>query len=97
MEIVWDSMKQQLKSIKDTVWNGVAIGLIAPLLPGLLVWLLMHKVSALRQADLLLIACIALNALLMNYFFKLNKENVGRGIISVTFIWAFAFFFYKVS
>jgi hypothetical protein len=51
----------------------------------------------LAKADLLLIGCIAVNAVLLHYFFKLNKENVGRGIISATFIWAFAFFFYKIN
>jgi hypothetical protein len=89
-------MKEKIRKIKDSVWTGVGIGLIVPILPGILVWLLMQKVTALRNADLLLIACIALNALLMNYFFKLNKENIGKGIISVTFLWAFAFFYYKV-
>jgi hypothetical protein len=89
-------MIEKIKTIKNTVWNGIGIGLIVPLLPGVLVWFLMQKVTALRKADLLLIACIALNALLMNYFFKQNKDNIARGIISVTFLWAFVFFFYKV-
>jgi hypothetical protein len=87
---------EKIKAIKNTVWSGVGIGLIVPLIPSALVWLLMHKVIALKKADLLLIGCIALNALLMNYFFKQNKDNIARGIISVTFLWAFAFFFYKV-
>jgi hypothetical protein len=89
-------MREKIRAIKDNVWIGVAIGLSAPILPGILVWILMQKVTALRNADLLLIACIAINALLMNYFFKLNKENIGKGIISSTFLWAFAFFYYKV-
>lgn len=89
-------MINKIKTIKNTVWNGVAIGFLVPVIPAGFVWWLMHTVAALRQADLLLIACIALNALLMNYFFKINKDNVARGIISITFIWAFAFFAYKV-
>ncbi|WP_316782574.1 stationary phase survival protein SurE [Pedobacter frigiditerrae] len=89
-------MIERVKAIKNTVWSGVGIGFIVPLIPGALVWLLMHQFVALKKADLLLIGCIALNALLMNYFFKQNKDNIARGIISVTFLWAFAFFFYKV-
>lgn len=89
-------MKEKIAAIGNKVWNGVAIGLIAPLIPGIGVWILMQEVKALHKADLLLIGCIAINAFLMNYFFKLNKENVGRGILSITFLWAFAFFFYKV-
>jgi hypothetical protein len=89
-------MNKRISAIKNTVWNGVAIGFITPIIPGVLVWYLMQRVTALHHADLLLIGCVAINAFLMNYFFKLNKENIGRGILSITFLWAFAFFFYKV-
>jgi hypothetical protein len=89
-------MKQKLLAIKNTVWSGIAIGFSAPLVPGVLVWFLMQNISVLRKADLLLIACVGINAFLMNYFFKIDKENIGRGILSITFLWAFAFFFYKV-
>jgi hypothetical protein len=89
-------MLARFKNIKNSVWNGIAIGIFIPLIPGVLAWLLIHKITALKDADLLLIGCVALNALLMNYFFKANKDNVARGIISITFLWAFAFFAYKV-
>ncbi|MFI5452157.1 stationary phase survival protein SurE [Pedobacter sp. UC225_61] len=89
-------MNKRISAIKNTVWNGIAIGFITPIVPGVLVWYLMRHITALRHADLLLIGCVAINAFLMNYFFKLNKENIGRGILSITFLWAFAFFFYKV-
>lgn len=89
-------MKQKIAAIKNTVWSGITIGFFAPVIPGTAAWFLMHNVAALRKADLLLIACIAINAYLMNYFFKIDKENIGRGILSITFLWAFAFFFYKV-
>lgn len=56
----------------------------------------MLKVAAFKELDLLLIGCIAINAILMNYCFKQNKDNIARGIISITFLWAFTFFFYKV-
>ncbi len=90
-------MKQRINAIKNTVWNGVGIGFIVPLIPGILAWFLMQRVTALRQADLLLIGCVAINAFLMNYFFRINKDNIGRGILSITFLWAFVFFFYKVT
>jgi len=86
----------KISDIKNSVWSGIFIGLIVPIIPGVLVLYLMQHYTVLKKADLLLIACIALNAVLMNYFFKQNKDNIARGIISVTFLWAFAFFFYKV-
>ncbi|WP_432714052.1 stationary phase survival protein SurE [Pedobacter sp.] len=85
-----------LKKIKDTIWAGFGIGM---LVPGVLVgitWFIMHQVSFLAKADLLLIGCIGINAILLKYFFKQNKENTGRGVLSATFIWAFAFFMYKI-
>lgn len=89
-------MQHKINAIKDTVWNGCAIGVFAPIFPGILMWFLMQNVTVLKQAHWLLIGCIAINAVLMNYFLKRDKENIGRGILSVTFLWAFAFFFYKV-
>lgn len=86
-----------LKKIKDSVFIGLGIGIMVPGVLGSIVWLLMHRYAFLAKADLLLIACIAVNAGLLHYFFKLNKENLGRGIISATFMWAFVFFFYKIN
>ena len=85
-----------LKRIKDTFLSGFGLGL---LIPGVLVgitWFVMHMVSFLAKADILLICCIGVNALLLEYFFKQQKENAGRGVLSATFIWALAFFIYKV-
>ena len=81
-------MKEKINALKDQVWNGVAIGILAPILPLMLSWYAMHHVQALKNAHLLIIACIAINAVLMNYFFKQNKDNIARGIISITFLWA---------
>jgi len=36
------------------------------------------------------------NAYIMQYFFKINKENTGRGILAATFVCALVFFAYKV-
>lgn len=83
--------------LRDSVFTGLGIGILVPGVLMSVAWYLMHRFAALAKADLLLIACIAVNALLLKYFFKLNKENLGRGIISATFIWAFIFFFYKIN
>jgi hypothetical protein len=89
-------MEDRIKALANSVFIGLGIGLVIPgaLLAG--VWFLMHKYAFLAKADLLLIGCIAVNALLMHYFFKYNKDNIAKGIISATFLWAFVFFFYKI-
>lgn len=85
------------KPFPDNVWTGFAAGIAVPGLLLSLCWFIMHRVAALSRADLLLIGCIAVNALLLKYFFKTNKENTGRGVLSATFIWGMLFFYYKVK
>lgn len=90
-------IKRRLADIKNSVYTGLGIGLLIPGILLSVVIYLMHRFTFLAKADLLLIGCIAVNAVFMHYFFKLNKDNIGRGIISATFLWAFAFFFYKMT
>ena len=85
------------KSIKDSVFVGFGIGMIVPGILVSIVWFIMHQVSFLAKADLLLIGCIAVNAVLLKVFFNQQKDSLGRGVLGATFIWAFAFFFYKVN
>ena len=86
-----------INRIKNNVWAGCGIGLIVPGVLVSIVWFIMHRISFLTKADILLIGCIAVNALLLKYFFKINKENTGRGILSATFIWGLLFFVYKIT
>lgn len=86
-----------IKEVSNTVWTGFGIGIGVPGVLVAFVWFLMHNFALLAKADLLLIGCIGVNALLLKYYFKINKEHTGRGILSATFIWAFLFFIYKIS
>lgn len=86
-----------INRIKNSVWAGFGLGIFVPGILVAIVWFVMHRVAFLAKADLLLIGCIGVNALLLKYFFRVNKENTGRGILSATFIWAFLFFFYKIK
>ena len=85
------------KDLKDTVFVGFGVGMIVPGILIGIVWFIMHQVSFLAKADLLLIGCIAVNAILLKMFFRQNKDGLGRGVLSATFIWAFAFFLHKVN
>lgn len=86
----------RLQMLKNTVWLGLGIGLLLPAFFCGIAWYLIHHVVYLQKADLLYIGGIAVNAYVMQYFFKFNKENIGRGILAATFLCAFVFFFYKV-
>ncbi|MGY0038514.1 stationary phase survival protein SurE [Pedobacter sp. NJ-S-72] len=75
-----------IKNIKNDVWVGFGIGVFLPGVLLSIVWFVMHQIAYLAKADLLLIGCIAVNALLLKYFFKVNKENTGRGVLGATFM-----------
>ncbi|MHA4896873.1 stationary phase survival protein SurE [Pedobacter sp. PWIIR3] len=90
-------MQEPGKNIPNSVWAGLGAGIVLPAFLLSIAWYLIHRFAFLAKADLLLIAAIAVNALLMHYFFKQDKEMAARGVISATFMWAFAFFFYKIN
>jgi hypothetical protein len=85
------------RNFQNSVFIGLGLGILFPGVLVSIIWYLMHTYAFLAKADLLLIGGIAVNALLMHYFFNQNKEQIGRGIISATFLWAFLFFFYKMN
>lgn len=81
---------------RDNVWLGAFLGLVLPGIAVFFVEVLKKNFRFLEKDDLLYIGCVALNLLLVRYFFKVRKENTARGIISATFICAFIFFYHKV-
>jgi len=89
-------MNEILRKINDSVWIGLAIGLIIPAILCSIAYYIIHHVGALAKADLLYIGGIAVNAYTMQIFFKYNKVKTGQGILAATFVCAFVFFAYKV-
>ncbi|MGY3055406.1 heme/copper-type cytochrome/quinol oxidase subunit 4 [Pedobacter sp. UYEF25] len=89
-------MNAHLGKLKNSVWTGLFIGFFIPALLCAIAWYIINHIIYLAKADLLYIGGIAVNAYTMQYFFKYNKENIGRGILAATFFCAFIFFFYKV-
>ena len=81
---------------RDNVWLGTILGLILPGMAFFVVEILKKNIRVLEKDDLLYIGCVALNLLLVKYYFKQYKENTARGIIAATFICALIFFYHKV-
>lgn len=81
---------------KDNIWFGVLLGLVLPGIAAFFVEILKKNIQILQRNDLLYIACVAINLLLVRYYFSINKEKTSRGIIVSTFICAFVFFYYKM-
>lgn len=82
---------------RDNVWLGAVLGLVLPAVAYFFVEILKKNVRVLEKDDLLYIGCVALNLILVRYYFKEYKENTARGIIGSTFICAFIFFYYKIQ
>ncbi|HEY0667693.1 MAG TPA: stationary phase survival protein SurE [Sphingobacteriaceae bacterium] len=81
---------------KDNVWLGVILGLMCPGIAFFFVEILKKNITFLKKDDLLYIGCVAINLFLVRYFFREDKENTARGVISSTFICAFIFMYYKM-
>lgn len=81
---------------KDNVWLGALLGLLLPGLAFFMVQILKKNISFLKGNDLLYIGCVAINLLLVKYYFNINKEKTSRGVIASTFICALIFFYYKL-
>lgn len=82
---------------KDSVWLGLGLGLVLPAIAFFIVEVVKKNVVVLQKDDLLYIGCVALNMLLLKYFYKKDMEATAKGIISATFVCAFVFFFYKFN
>lgn len=80
---------------RDSLWIGLVAGLILPGIATGVIELLQKELRFFRRTDLLYIACIALNLLLVKYLFKKGNENSARGVVGATFICAIVFFYYK--
>lgn len=82
---------------KDSVWLGLGLGLVLPATSFLVVEVIKKNFVFMQKDDLLYIGCVALNMLLLKYFYKKDMEATGKGVISATFVCAFIFFFYKFN
>ncbi len=82
---------------KDSVWLGLALGLILPSIGLLIVELLKRNFTYFGKADLLYIGCVAINLWLLKLAYKKEMEASARGIISATFVCALLFFYYKIQ
>jgi hypothetical protein len=81
---------------KDNVWLGTVLGLVLPGIAFFFVEILKNNIKVLEKDDLLYIGCVALNLVLVRFFFGRYQENTARGVIGSTFICALIFFYHKL-
>jgi hypothetical protein len=81
---------------KDNVWQGIILGLILPGMAVFITEVLKKNIRILQKEDLLYIGCVALNLILVKYFYRIDRENMAKGVVASTFICAFIFFYHKM-
>lgn len=78
------------------MYLGVAFGACLPALAMLLVEVLRLEERLNMRESTIYVICIGLNALLFRQFFKAKRDLTAKGVLLVTFIYAFIFFLYKL-
>lgn len=75
---------------KDKMWIGVAIGVVVPSVVYAIFYLGMEMAGnyvSIAISEKMQLVLIAINAILMRQFLiKREQDNIGRGILLVTFI-----------
>lgn len=82
---------------KDSLLIGVLIGIALPLITHFTFILLKSKITLYAKDSFLYILCIGANALIFRYFIKKEKDQLARGVLGVTFIYALIFFWWKYT
>ena len=83
---------------KDKVWSGILIGFLLPLsLYGITMLGMELKNSAVTNSfyENIQLLLIAINAIVMRHFMiNRDQENIGKGVLSMTFIWVLLYVVY---
>jgi uncharacterized membrane protein len=81
---------------RDNVLLGTILGLALPGIAFLIIEVLKKNIRIMQKEDILYVGCVALNLILVKYFFRKEMENTARGVIGATFLCAIVFFYYKM-
>ena len=82
---------------KDNLWVGIVVGICLPLITWG-VFLFLKSLTPLYAKDSFLhILCIGTNAVIFRYFIKKEKDQLAKGVLAVTFIYALIFFWWKYA
>jgi len=83
---------------KDSIWTGIALGIVVPGVFYALVFVLMKYVTLDEHTQsFLFILGVGLNLVFMRLASRDRKEQILKGILLVSFLLAIVFFFYKLK
>ncbi len=80
---------------KNSIWLGIFCGLVFPLIAFVFTKMVIDDLRSFGKEYLLYIIGISFNLIMLRYYFKTDKQNTASGIMLVTFVSVFIFFFFK--
>ncbi len=80
---------------EDNFYLGMFIGALLPLLAFTFFEVLQQYVELYTKPSFIYILCIGANALIFRFFIKKEKDNLSKGVLLVTFVYALAFFWFN--
>jgi len=80
---------------KNTILNGIIIGLILPAIAALIFEVLMHPIWITANRGLPYFIVAALNLGILRYFASKHQEKTVQGIMLVTFIFLIIVYFFR--
>lgn len=81
---------------QDSFIFGLFIGAFLPLMAYIFFALVRQEIELYAKESLIYIFCIGANAIIFRLMIKQEKDNLAKGVLLVTFVYAFLFFWYKM-
>ena len=82
---------------KDSLLLGIIYGIIIPILFFGLTRLVKMLGGFMFSDSLVYILCLGVNAIIFRLALKKEKDNIGKGMLLITFIYAFIFFYFNFN
>jgi predicted Na+-dependent transporter len=80
---------------KNNIPTGILIGLILPVLSGVLFELVMNNVWVISRRGIPYFVVVAINLIILRIFAAKHQEKTAQGIMVVTFIFMVLVYFFR--
>jgi hypothetical protein len=83
--------------MKNNILTGIGIGLILPVLAGIIFELFFTNVYMMGKRGIPYVVAILLNLLLVRYFAKKGSDRLMQGVMLGTFVFALLVFIFRFN
>lgn len=81
----------------NNILTGIGIGLILPVLTGIIFELFLTNVSIMGKRGMHYLIAVLLNLVLVRYFAKKGSDRLMQGVMLVTFVFALVVFIFRFN